>query len=136
VPQESLVKHSISKVKTLQDHSKQEVSTVNPLSLGLSVWPTFTKRMPISTQKDEFVKTLSLLSQINPPNAISSIEGLFTNSKFMMNAEMSIGQWVMLSPDIRLVSGDSDMEVSLLTKVPAGGLLKLDMSINKATWLS
>jgi hypothetical protein len=92
--------------------------------------------MPISTQKHEFIKSLSLLSLINPPNAISTIHSLFSSNSFVMNAEMSVGQWVMLSPDIRIVPGEGDMEVSLLTNVPAGGVLKLDMNVNKATWLS
>jgi hypothetical protein len=116
-----------------------------PSSLA-PVWPTATKQTFLPTKKQDFMDTLSILSKINPPNAVSSIESLFSNPKFSIDANMAIIQdtpTVMLGPHIKIVPIESsDLKLSLITFVPMnqelnqGGVLKLDMNVFKATWLS
>ncbi|KAJ3275262.1 hypothetical protein HDV01_000989 [Terramyces sp. JEL0728] len=126
---------------------------------SLALWDTSSKAItPLSLDREDFMLSLNTLANINPPNAVMSIESLFTSKDNSLDVKLAVvpnsirreDPLIMLSPSIRIIPYDQHslptdpLRLSLLANIPSsglgvsgeGGILRLDMEVFRATWLN
>ncbi len=103
---------------------------------------TVTQQIPLSIEKQEFMNSLSLLKNLNPPNAITCLESLFKTPKHSLPIQSGIIQnnILFINPFMKLIqkeNHDEFLEVSLLTLIQLeqdrNHVLQLDLRVIKAT---
>ncbi|KAJ3322530.1 hypothetical protein HDV06_002907 [Boothiomyces sp. JEL0866] len=126
---------------------------------GVALWDTSSKEITtLSLEREDFMLSLNALANINPPNAVMSIESLFTTQENSLDGKLAVvpnsmkkeQPLIMLSPSIRIIPYEhhslptDPLRLSLLANIPSsglgvhgeGGILRLDMEVFQATWLN
>ncbi|KAJ3254929.1 hypothetical protein HK103_006726 [Boothiomyces macroporosus] len=139
--------------------STTDLSTQLLPQTAVALWDTSAKAItPLSLNREDFMLSLNTLANINPPNAVMSIESIFAGQHNSIDGKLAVvpnsmnseQPLIMLSPSIRVIPYEhhslptDPLRLSLLANIPSsglgvsgeGGILRLDMEVFQATWLN